>query len=42
MALEKSGQASVERNRSTPKKRKPSGLKDDDVLTFGPMQISLG
>lgn len=42
LALEKSGQASVERNRSTPKKRKPSGLKDDDVLTFGPMQLSLG
>lgn len=41
-ALEQARRVKVERNRSTPTNRKPSGLKGPDVLTFGAEQLSLG
>jgi hypothetical protein len=35
VALEQAGRVTIERNRSTPTSRKPSGLKDPDEVTFG-------
>lgn len=42
LALEKLGRVEIERNRTTPSKRKPSGVQDADVLTFGRQQLTLG
>jgi three-Cys-motif partner protein len=42
MALAQADRVKIERNRSTPENRKPSGLQEPDVLTFAAEQLSLG
>jgi three-Cys-motif partner protein len=42
LALEKQGRVNIDRNRTTPTQRAPSGLQEPDVLTFAPQQLSLG
>lgn len=42
VALEQSGRVKIDRNRSTPKNRKPSGLQEPDVITFAAEQLTLG
>ncbi|HET8639235.1 MAG TPA: three-Cys-motif partner protein TcmP, partial [Solirubrobacterales bacterium] len=41
MALEKADRVMIERNRSTPTNRKPSGVKEPDQITFGAQALSL-
>lgn len=42
LELERQGRAEIERNRTTPSNRKPSGLQHADVVTFGAQQLTLG
>jgi three-Cys-motif partner protein len=42
LGLEKLNRAKIDRNRTTPTNRKPSGLQDADVVTFGAQQLTLG
>lgn len=42
LALEKLDRVKIDRNRTTPRQRKPSGLKEPDVVRFGAQQLSLG
>jgi three-Cys-motif partner protein len=42
LALEKLGRVEIDRDRTTPSRRKPSGLQDSDRLTFTARQLTLG
>lgn len=42
LAMEQNGRVKVERGRTTPTNRKPTGLQEPDVLTFGAEQLTLG
>jgi three-Cys-motif partner protein len=42
LGLEKLDRVNIDRNRTTPTKRAPSGLQEPDLLTFGSQQLSFG
>jgi three-Cys-motif partner protein len=42
LALEKLGRVKIDRDRTTPSNRKPSGLQDSDRLTFTAQQLTFG
>ncbi len=41
LALEQTDRLKIDRNRSTPSNRRPSGLKEEDVVSFGAQQLTL-
>lgn len=41
LGMEKDDRVTIQRNRSTPKGRQPSGLQDPDTITFGAVQLRL-